>query len=108
MFREELWPRRPCSWIFAVWFFSMSPVPSIMFAVVVLSAVIWSSTSFLVGKRLRHRNRRAQRADGGGAGPVHALDQFDIILFDQIEREIPLHRHGHLREQILCALANIE
>ena len=35
-----------CSWISAVFSRIILPVPSMMFAVVVLSAVIWSSTSF--------------------------------------------------------------
>ena len=62
----------------------------------------------LVGHRLRHGNGRAQCANGGGRCAVNAFDQFDIVLFNQIKREITLHRHRHLRQQILRTLAHIE
>ena len=62
----------------------------------------------LVGHRFAHRHRRAQCANRGGAGAIDALDQLDIVLLDQVEREITLHRHRHLRQQVLRALADIE
>ena len=63
---------------------------------------------FLVRHRLRHGNCCTQCANGGGRCTVNALDQFDIVLFDQIKRKITLHRHRHLRQQILRTLAHIE
>src|SRR3546814_9552549 len=62
----------------------------------------------LVGHRLRDGDRGLERPDGRRARAVDALHQFDIILFDEIEREIALHRHRHLGEQVLRPLARIE
>ena len=62
----------------------------------------------LVGHRLRDCHRRTQRADRGGRRPVDTLYQLDIVLFYQIECQIALHRHRHLCQQILRALAHIE
>src|SRR3546814_19311804 len=45
-FRRVLFRSAACSWMRAVLSFSIFDVPSMMFAVVVLSAVICSSTSF--------------------------------------------------------------
>jgi hypothetical protein len=45
---------------------------------------------------------------GGGGGPVDALDQLDIVLLDEVEGEIALHRHRHLGEQVGGALAGVE
>src|SRR5204863_81507 len=39
---------------------------------------------FLVGQRLRHRNRGAQGGNGGGGGAIDPLHQLDIVLLDQI------------------------
>ena len=79
-----------------------------MSAVVVLSAVICSQHELLVGHRLRDGDRRAKRGDRGGRGAVDALHQLDIVLLDEVEREIALHRHRHLRQQVGRALARVE
>ena len=63
---------------------------------------------FLVRHRLRHGHRGAQRRHGRGRGAVDPLHQLDIVLFDQVEREIALHRHRHLGEQVGGPLAGIE
>ena len=63
---------------------------------------------FLVRHGLRHCDRRTQRANGSCRCAVNALYQLDIVLFHQIKRKIALHRHGHLRQQVLCPLAHIK
>jgi hypothetical protein len=62
----------------------------------------------LIGHRLGNGHRGAQRADGGGAGAVDALDQLDVVLLDQVEREVALHADRHLGVEILRALADVE
>ena len=63
---------------------------------------------FLVGHGFRHGDGGPQSGNRGRAGAVHALQQLDIVLLDQIKRQITLHRNGQLRQQILRALPHIE
>ena len=79
-----------------------------MLAVVVLSAVICSSTSFWLVIAWATVTAVRSADDGGGRGAVDALHQLDIVLLDQVEREIALHRHRHLGQQVGGALAGVE
>ena len=56
---------------------------------------------FLVGQRLSHNHSGSQRHHRGGTGPVHALYQLEVILFDHIEGQIALNTHRLLHQQIL-------
>ena len=44
----------------------------------------------LVGHRLRHRHRRAQRPHGGCGGSVDTLHQLNIVFLDEVHRQIAL------------------
>ena len=62
----------------------------------------------LVGERLRDDHRGPQRGDGRRRGAVDALDQLDVVLPDQVDRQIGLDRDRHLGEQVLVLLADVE
>ena len=62
----------------------------------------------LIGQRLRNRHSGAQRRNRGRRSSVHAFHQFDVVLFDKVERQIPLNRHRHLGQKVGGALPGIE
>jgi hypothetical protein len=62
----------------------------------------------LVGQRLRHDDGRAQGGDRGGGRAVHALGQFEVVLAHQVQRQVALHVHRHLGEQVGDLLACVE
>ena len=97
-----------CSWILPVCSRSSLPVELMMFGGRRVERGDLPQHQPLVGHRLRHRHRRAQRGHGGGARTVNALHQLDVVLLDQVEREIALHADRHLGQQVLRALADVE
>ncbi len=62
----------------------------------------------LVGERLRHDHRGAQRGDRRGGGAVDALDQLDVVLPHEVDGQVALDRDGLLRQQVLVLLAHVE
>ena len=62
----------------------------------------------LVGHRLSDGYRGSQRGYGRRRGAIDALHQLDIVLLDEIERQITLNGHRHLGQQIRRALARVE
>lgn len=62
----------------------------------------------LIGQCLRHDHRCAQRADRCGRCAVHALAEFEVVLADQVKRQIPLNVDAHLREKVGHLLARVE
>ena len=62
----------------------------------------------LVGQRLGDDHRGAQGGDGRRGRPVDALDQLDVVLADQVDRQVALDRDGLLGEQVLVLLAHVE
>ena len=97
-----------CSWISPVWVLSSSPVDIDHVGGGRVERGDLLQHQPLVGHRLGDGDRGAQRRDGGGRGAVDALDQLDIVLLDQVEGEIALHRHRHLGQQVGGALAGVE
>src|SRR6185436_15321999 len=77
-----------CSWIAPVWVRSISPVESIMLAVVVLSAVTCSSTSFWL--------------------LIAWATVTAVRSADTVEGEIALNGDRHLGQQVGGALAGVE
>src|SRR5439155_18722715 len=41
-------------------------------------------------------DRGAKRRHGGRGGPVHALDQLEIVLADEVQGQVALNVHGEL------------
>ena len=62
----------------------------------------------LVGHRLRDSNRSTERRNRGGRCAIDPFDQLDIVLLDEVERQIALNRHRHLGEKIGRALPRVE
>lgn len=63
---------------------------------------------FLIGQCLCHDDGGTQGGDGSRGGPINALDQFQIVLADQIHRQIALDGHGKLDHQILHLLTQVK
>ena len=97
-----------CLWISPDWVLSRSPVDLDHVGGGRVERGDLLEHQLLVGQRLGDGDRGAQRRDGGGRGAVDALHQLDIVLLDQVEREIALHGHRHLGEQVGGALAGVE
>ena len=62
----------------------------------------------LVGHRLGDCDGSAQRGHRGCRGTVDALHQLDIVLLDQVERQVALHGNRHLGQQVSGPLPRIK
>ena len=62
----------------------------------------------LVRQRLCDDDGGAQRRDRCRRRAVDALDQLDVVLAYEIDREVALDRHRQLRQQILVLLSDVE
>jgi hypothetical protein len=62
----------------------------------------------LIAERQRRDDGGAQRRDRGRGRPFDALDQFEVVLADQVERQVPLHDDSQLGKQVLALLTNVE
>ena len=62
----------------------------------------------LVGQRLRHDHGGAQRGDRRRRGAVDTLDELDVVLEDDVDRQVALDRHRELGQQVLVLLAHVE
>ena len=97
-----------CWLISAPWIRSWFEVDSMRFDVVALSALIWSSTSFCRASACDTITAVRSAEIGGGLRAVDALDQLDVVLADQVEGHVALHRHRHLGHDVLPPLADRE
>ena len=62
----------------------------------------------LVAERERGDHRRAQRRDGRRGRPLDTLNQLQVVLADQVERQVALDHDGELRQEVLPLLADVE
>ncbi|MPN34045.1 hypothetical protein SDC9_181537 [bioreactor metagenome] len=62
----------------------------------------------LIAQRLSHDHGGPQRGDRRGGGAVDTLDQLDVVLDDDVDRQVALDRDRQLREQVLVLLADVE
>ena len=78
------------------------------FEVVVLRAVIWSSTSFWSASAWATITAVRSADDGRRRRPLDALDQLEVVAADDVEREVALDADRELGEQVLVLLADGE
>ena len=97
-----------CLLMSTLWVASSCDVDSMSFDVVVLSAVIWSRTSFWFASAWATIDRGPQRGDRRRRRPVDALDELEVVLPDEVDREVALDRDRLLGQQVLVLLAHVE